>query len=427
MLRAFGLAVAVMAAGLFQPASAQTNPDDAITVVRKMNEVTDSGAFKNRFSDFTTLAAAARGNAYNQTLKNGMELLYQNADSSWSMATITVGPALEAKLKALNALDPIKDTAVFDKKAAELTNSLAPQIPSLNAQLVAKAGAMEPRAAGISLLYGKIVILDDVALAFMKPTNPNAPSIVAGFKSLDDIYTLDKTRDYIFVYQPCSTYQPIAAYSSGGFTALIDSYKKQVPKSNSGFTYGKDGSVFIGSPDDKAKGPQLSAAQKAVIDRKMVNDVMNLLPKHFTESDACAVKPFKLRMVDRDELPLERDYSGSPLVGARISDGEVASQTNSLTGKILDNSFTLSEGKDAQLAAACIEYPELKILIWDGKSIGLYRPAVDLQYSSKSLDEIAAMLKMTPVNKGMVILGVGRGFKNDIKFALVNNIPPATN
>lgn len=126
MLRAFALPVAVMAAGLFQPASAQTGTDNAITVGRKMNEVTDSGAFKNRFSDFMALATAATGNAYNRTLMNGKELLYQNADSSWSMASITVGPALEAKLKALNDLDPIKDVAVFDKKAAELTNSLQP-------------------------------------------------------------------------------------------------------------------------------------------------------------------------------------------------------------------------------------------------------------------------------------------------------------
>jgi hypothetical protein len=427
MSRLFALATAVSALLLSYSALAQTSADDAITVGRQMNEVTDSGAFKNRFSDFMTLAAAARGNSYNQTLLKGMELLYQNADSSWSMATITVGPALEAKLTALNDLDPTKDGALLDKKAAELTKLLAPQIPSLNQQLAAKTGAIQPRAAAISLRYGKVVILDDVLLSFMKPADPNTPSIVAGFKSLNDVYMLDKTRDYIFVYQPCSTYQPIAAYSSGGFTALIDAYKKQVTKSDSGFTYGADGSVFIGSPDDKAKAPQLSSAQKAAIDRKMVNDVMNLLPKYFTESGACAAKPFQLRMADREELPLERDDSGSALIGARISDGEVASQTNLLIGKIFDNSFTLSEGQDAQLAAACIEFPELKIMIWDGSAVALYRPGAELKYSGKSLDDIAALLKTAPVKKGMVVLAVGQGFKNDIKFALVNNIPATPN
>jgi hypothetical protein len=403
-------------------AYAQTNPDDAITVGRQMNEVTDSGAFKNRFSDFMTLAAAARGNSYNQTLLKGMELLYQNADSSWSMATITVGPALEAKLTALIDLDPTKDGVLFDKKAAELTKLLAPQIPSLNEQLTAKTGAIQPRAAALSLRYGKFVILDDVLLSFMKPADPNAPSIVAGFKSLNDVYTLDKSRDYLFVYQPCASHQPIAAYSTGGFNALIDKYKKQVGKSESGFTYGTDGSVYIGSPNDNAKGPTLTSAQKAAIDRKMINDVVNLLPKLFPDGGACAVKPFQLRMADREELPLERDDSGSPLVGARISDGEVASQTNLLTGKIFDNSFTLSEGKDAQLAAACIEFPELKLMIWDGSSVALYRPGAELKYSSKSLDDIAALLKTAPVKKGMVILAVGQGFKNDIKFSLVNNV-----
>jgi hypothetical protein len=427
MLRALGFVLALTIGSLPQAVAAQTSPDNAITVGRKMNEVTETGAFKNRYSDFLAMAEAATGNSYNQTLRGGMELLYQNADASWSMATITLGPALQARLEALNALDPVKDRAAFDKQAAELGKLLAPQIPSLNEQLVAKAGAMQPRAAAISLRDGKIVILDDVVLSFMKPTDPNAPSIVSGFKSLVDTYSLDKTRDYLLVYQPCSLYQPVAAYTTGGFNALIDGYKKQVPKSNNGFTYGTDGSVYVDSPSAKAKGPQLTSQQKTVIDSKMTADVMKLLPKLFPDSGACAVKPFQLRMAERDDLPLEREDSGSPLVGARISDGEIASQTNLLIGKIFDNSFTLAEGKDAQLAAACLEFPELKLMIWDGKAVSLYRPGTDLKYSSKSIDEVATMLKTTPVKKGMVILAVGKGFKNDIKFALVNNIPATPN
>jgi hypothetical protein len=403
-------------------AYAQISTDSAITAGRQRNFVTETGGFKNRWSDIFEAIEASKGGDYNQTLRNGFELLYQNPDSSWSMADFTTGPALKAKLDAINALDPEKDKKAFAKLEAEIVKIVMPQIPAIQEQLKKNSNLLSPKIKGISLINGKLLTFDSMLSSVVKPANPNAPSMVAGLKSLDDVNALSKVRDHILAFQPCTPDQPIAAYSTGGLTALIDAYKKKVGKLNSGFNYGPDGQVYIGSPGDKPKEPQLSDDQKATIDRKMTDDVLNLMPKLLPASDACAPKPFQLRMVDREALPLERDYSGSPLVGTRISDGEVASATQILLGKPIANSFALTDSKGAALAAATLQFPDIKIIISDGKAFYLYRPSDDLEYGSKSLPQMAAMLKTTPINKGLTIVAVMKGFKNDAKGEMVNNV-----
>jgi hypothetical protein len=420
-MRLFNHAIAISGFLLATSTFAQTASDNAVTVGRQLNWVKDNGSYQNRFNDMEEATIASKGGSYMTGLRDGMEMLVQNADQSWSMYSFTAGPSIKAQLDAINALDPVKDAKVRAKQETAIIKIINPQIANIDNP---KLPGTKLNVRALALVNGSIIELGAGANLSGKVADPNAAKKVNSYRYTDEASgSFLEKEDFILAYQPCDTASPIAAFKSPSLAALIEKYKRDVPKRDDGFRYGSNGEVYLGSSDDKNAIPQLAPAAQAKIDAKMIDDVLVQSPKLFSDGGSCAVKPFELRVAERRPVALERDVTGSPLIGTKFSDGIIASAMNQHVGKAVANGFALSDMRGAALAAATIQFPEIKILVSDGKAIYIYRPSVDLKNSSKSLQEIAAMLKTTPVNNGLTVVAVMNGFKNEAKGEMVNPLP----
>ena len=79
LLRALALSASVHAAAQAQAAAATPTPTAYRGAGRLLSLVTEKGTFKSEFKSFSEALKASQGNSYNQTLKQGSEIIVMNA------------------------------------------------------------------------------------------------------------------------------------------------------------------------------------------------------------------------------------------------------------------------------------------------------------------------------------------------------------